>query len=122
DKVREVVAVELDRLLGAPYLPAYVISELAYHPERIQQLLAALTGTRPTDLGSAVVAKIRTQIRREVRAGRLRPVAAEQFLVNLLSLCIFPFAARPMLDALLGLDGERFPGFIRERKRELPEF
>jgi hypothetical protein len=68
------------------------------------------------------VKAIETQIRAEVRARRMRPIAAEQFLVNLLSLCIFPFAAQPMLAALLGLDGERFTRFIRERKRELPEF
>lgn len=122
DKVRKVIEVELERLSRAPYLPAYVISELAYHPERIHQLLAALTGERPDALGQTVLARIQTQIRAEVRAGRIRQIAAEQFLVNLLSLCIFPFAAQPMFAAILGLDGERFTRFIRDRKRELPEF
>ena len=121
EKVRRVVEVELDRLSRTPYLPAYVISELAYHPERIHQLVAALTGERPGVLGRTVLKKIQTQIRAEVRAGRLRPIRAEQFLVNLLSLCIFPFAAQPML-AVLGLDGDRFTRFIRDRKRDLPEF
>jgi len=122
DKVRRVISVELDRLSRTPYLPAYVISELAYHPERIRQLLAALTGETPGALGHAVLTTIRGQIRNEVRAGRMRPIRAEQFLVNLLSLCIFPFAAQPMLAVLLGLDGERFTRFIHDRKRELPEF
>ena len=121
-KVRQVIAVELDRLLRTPYLPAYVISELAYHPERIHQLLVAVTGARPDALGQTVLTRMQAQIRAEVRAGRIRPIAAEQFLVNLLSLCIFPFAAQPMFAALIGLDGERFTRFIRDRKRELPEF
>jgi len=122
DKIRQVIAVELDRLSRTPYLPAYIISELAYHPERIHQLLAALTGERPGALGQTVLTTIQAQIRADVRNGRMRPVRAEQFLVNLLSLCIFPFAAQPMLAALLGLDGERFSRFIHDRKRELPEF
>jgi len=122
EKARKVIAVELERLSRTPYLPAYVISELAYHPDRFQQLLAALTGGRPGAVGQAVLSKIQGQIRAEVRAGRMRPISAEQFLVNLLSLCIFPFAAQPMLAALLGLDGERFSRFIHDRKRELPEF
>jgi len=122
EKVRKVIAVELDRLSRTPYLPAYVISELAYHPERIHQLLAALMHSRPGALGQTVLTRIQAQIRAEVRAGRMRPIRAEQFLVNLLSLCIFPFAAQPMLAALLGLDGERFSRFIHDRKRELPEF
>jgi AcrR family transcriptional regulator len=121
-KVRKVIEVELDRLSRTPYLPAYVISELAYHPERIHQLISALTGTRPDALGGTVVATVGSQIRAEVKAGRMRSIATEQFLVNLLSMCIFPFAAQPMLAALLGLDGERFTRFIRDRKRELPEF
>jgi TetR/AcrR family transcriptional regulator len=122
DKVRKVIDVELERLSRTPYLPAYVISELAYHPERIHQLLAALTGERPDALGQTVLGRIQTQIRAEVRAGRMRQIAAEQFLVNLLSLCIFPFAAQPMFAAIFGLDGERFTRFIRDRRRELPEF
>lgn len=122
EKVRKVIEVELDRLSRTPYLPAYVISELAYHPERIHQLLEALTGSRPGALGQTVLTSIQAQIRAEARAGRMRPIAAEQFLVNLLSLCIFPFAAQPMFAAMLGLDGERFTRFIRDRKRELPEF
>jgi TetR/AcrR family transcriptional regulator len=121
-KVRRVISVELDRLSQTPYLPAYVISELAYHPERIHQLMAALTGSAPGALGQTVLATIQAQIRAEARAGRMRPIRAEQFLVNLLSLCIFPFAAQPMLAALLGLDGASFTRFIRDRKRELPEF
>jgi TetR/AcrR family transcriptional regulator len=122
EKIREVIRVELDRLSRTPYLPAYVISELAYHPERIHQLLAALTGEKPDAVGQAVLTKIQNQLRTEARAGRMRPMRAEQFLVNLLSLCIFPFAAQPMLAALLGLDGERFSRFIHDRRRELPEF
>jgi TetR/AcrR family transcriptional regulator len=122
EKVRKVIEIELDRLSRAPYLPAYVISELAYHPERIRQLLETLTGVRPDALGHTLLTTINGQIRAEVRAGRIRPIAAEQFLVNLLSMCIFPFAAQPMFGALLGLEGERFTRFIRERRRELPQF
>lgn len=121
-KVRDVVTCELDQLSRTPYLPAYVISELAHHPERIEQLLALVTGSQPESLGQRVRRRIEAQIRAEVKAGRMRPIAAEQFLVNLLSMCIFPFAAQPMFAALLGLDGEHFTRFIRERKRVLPDF
>jgi hypothetical protein len=99
-----------------------VISELAHHPERIRQLLAMLTGSTPGSFGRRIVTTIDAQIRAEVKAGRMRPIAADQFLVNLLSMCIFPFAAQPMLAALLGLEGETFARFIRDRKRVLPEF
>jgi AcrR family transcriptional regulator len=122
DKVRAVVEVELDRLTRAPYVPAYIISELAHHPERVHQLLAALTGEHAQAFGQSLLAALGAQLRAEARAQRIRPIAPEQFLVNLLSLCIFPFAARPMFAGLMGLDQAKFDRFIRERRRELPEF
>ena len=122
DKVRAIVEIELDRLLRTPYLPAYIISELAHHPERIAQLISAITGSQPEALGRKLLRIVDKQIDEEVRAGRMRPISPEQFMVNLLSLCIFPFAARPMIGALMGLDDKAFARFIRERREMLPEF
>ena len=122
EKVRTVVEIELDRLSRAPYLPAYIISELAHHPERITQFISAMTGSQPEALGRKLLRIVGGQIDQEVRAGRMGPTAPEQFFVNLLSLCIFPFAARPMISALMGLDDKAFARFIRERRDKLPEF
>ena len=122
DKVRAIVEIEIDRLSRTPYLPAYIISELAHHPERISQLISALTGSQPEALGRKLLRIVDEQITAEVRAGRMRPISPEQFMVNLLSLCIFPFAARPMITALMGLDDKAFARFIRERRETLPDF
>jgi len=121
-KVRAFVEVELDRLSSTPYLPAYIISELAHHPERIPQLLTAVTGLQPVSFGERLRGVLKAQIDGEVRAGRMVPIAPEQFMVNLLSLCIFPFAARRMWTGLLGLDDPAFTRFIATRRRELPDF
>jgi hypothetical protein len=52
----------------------------------------------------------------------MQSIDAEQFIVNLLALCIFPFAAKPMLMALLGLDEQGFTAFIDRRRQELAPF
>jgi AcrR family transcriptional regulator len=122
EKVIAIVELELDRLSRTPYLPAYIISELAHHPERITQLIPALTGSRPDALGRRLLRIVGGQIEAEVRAKRMAPIAPEQFLVNLLSLCIFPFAARPMIAAMMGFDDKAFSRFIRERRETLPDF
>ena len=122
EKVKAIVEIELDRLSRTPYLPAYIISELTHHPERITQLVGALTGSQPAALGRNLLRVVGAQIDAEVRARRMRPIPAEQFLVNLLSLCIFPFAARPMIMAMMGLDERAFARFVRERRHSLPDF
>lgn len=122
EKVRRVIDLELDHLTRAPYLPGYIISELTHHPERVRQLIATVTGMTPEDLRPRVVATLRTQIDAAVRSGRMRPIAPEQFIVNLMSLCIFPFAARPMLAVLLGMVQHDFERFIADRRVDLPLF
>jgi TetR/AcrR family transcriptional regulator len=121
-KVERVIEIELDVLLRHPYLPGYIISELTHQPGRARELIAALTGVSIDDLAPRVVDTLGRQIRARVRDGRMRPTAPDQFILNLLSLCIFPFAARPMVQAVLGLDDDDFARLIARRKRDLPMF
>ena len=121
-KVQRVVAIELDVLLQHPYLPGYIIAELTHNPARVKQLVAALTGVSIDELAPRVLDALSGQIRAAVREGRMRPMTPDQFILNLLSLCIFPFAARPMVQAVLGLDDAAFARLIARRKRELPIF
>src|SRR5262245_27807523 len=122
EKIAKVVDIEINHLSRTSELPGYIISELHHHPERARQLIAALTGATPEDVRPRVLLKLRQQIDAAVRTGKLRPIAPEQFLVNLLSLCVFPFAARPMLMVLLGLNRQQFDRFIEERRDQLADF
>jgi AcrR family transcriptional regulator len=122
EKIAKVVDIEIDHLSRTSELPGYIISELHHHPERARQLITALTGASPEDVRPRVLLKLGQQIDTAVRTGRLRPIAPEQFLVNLLSLCVFPFAARPILMVLLGLDLQQFDRFIEERRHHLADF
>lgn len=112
-KVCDVVAFELDFLGKHPYLPGYVASELHYHPELAPHVL----GEQGVPLE-----KLRTQLEEAAAAGAIRPVTAEQFVANLMALLLFPFIARPALEHMLGLEGERFSAFIEERKAMLAGF
>lgn len=122
DKVRRIIDLELTALSRAPYLPGYIISEVTHQPERAAQLIAAVTGLTPQELGPRVLGTLRKQIDARVRAGTMRAIAPESFIVNLMALCIFPFAVRPMVQAMLGLDDRRFGQFITRRRDDLPAF
>ena len=121
-KAARIVELEIDHLARAPYLPGYIISEVTHHPERARQLIAAVTGHTPEEVGPHVLAMLKKQIEARVRRGAMRPIAPEQFIVNLMALCIFPFAARPMIQAMLGMDQRDFDHFIARRRRDLTAF
>jgi AcrR family transcriptional regulator len=121
-KIARVVELELDHLSRVPYLPGYIISELSHHPERVRELIGAMTGLSPDAIRPRIFATLGRQLEAAVKEGRIRPIAPDQFIVNLMSLCIFPFAARPMISALLGLDDGGFARFIARRRDELTTF
>ena len=122
EKIERLIALYHENLGRNPFLPGYVLSELHHHPERIHALLSKVGGADPRLVLAPVFKRLGDQIDDQVRLGHLHPIAPEQFVVNLISLCIFPFAARPMLSALFGMDDAVFARFISQRKAELPAF
>jgi AcrR family transcriptional regulator len=122
EKVHRFVVHELDTLAASPFVPSYLISEINQHPERVRQLVKAATGLEIDGVASRVRDRLQHQIDAGVAEGTMRPIAAEQFFVNLISLCIFPFAARPLLVTALGMSDADFHAFIARRKTELPAF
>jgi len=121
-KVPHIIGAYLDQLSRTPYAPGYVLGELSQHPERGKQLVDALSRMRGGASPRAVLETLQRQIDVRIAAGTIRPISAQQFLTNLISLCIFPFAAKPLLCAVMELDDPGFVAFIEERKRVLPEF
>src|SRR5581483_10560696 len=55
EKVARVIEIELDHLSRAPYLPGYIIGEVTHHPERVLQLIAAITGRTADDIRARVL-------------------------------------------------------------------
>lgn len=122
EKVEGAIHHYLDTLSDSPYLPGYVLGELHHHPERIRRLIAGATGAPADGFARAALARLGAQIEERVRAGTMRPVDPLQLAVSIVSGCLFPFAARPMLGVAFGLDEEGFRRFIETRRRELPGF
>ncbi len=123
DKIRQIIGVYLDQFAKTPYAPGYLICEMNQHPERAEQLLQALGGLSGNSTPAVpFLAKLGQQIQARVAAGTMKPIAPRQFMANLVSLCVFPFAARPMLCAVFRMDDAAFTEFIEERKASLPEF
>lgn len=122
EKVRRVVEIEFEILSHTPNLPAYVLSEINHQPGRAAQLARAIVGPDVDALIPGMFATLTGQIEEQVAAGTMRPIGADQFVVNLVALCLFPFAAKPLLNFLLETSGGGFDEFISRRKEELPTF
>ncbi len=122
EKIERLVTIYIDTLSQNLFVPGYLLSEAHHDPDRIEKLLSGAIGSTPRNIAPLLLKNLERQIDEEVREGKMRPIKAQQFIINLISLCVFPFAARPMLRIVFGMDDAAFLRFVQERKKELPDF
>jgi len=102
--VPKVIHSIIDTMIAKPQIPIFVLQELSSNPERMPQALKDM-GVDP-DL---VIKKVEDQAH------------FMQLIMNLISLCIFPFAARPLLTGLwFKGDDDAFVAAMHLRKEILP--
>ena len=122
EKVRLVAAAQIDMLLNNRYLPGYLLAELNHYPERAEQLLNTMSGTTPANLRARLFGTLGTQLENAARDGLIRPTGPREFVLNLVSMVVYPFAARPLVMAIMGLDDATFTAMMEARKTEIPAF
>lgn len=104
----------IDTFAENPFLPGFILNELSRDPQKIISLVSK-AGLDPQLLIH--------QINREAESGNIQPVNPYHLVVNILSMCIFPFVASPMLLSIIfDRDDVAFSEFIRQRKTEVPQF
>jgi hypothetical protein len=110
---REKIAVYIDAIVDQgptyPYLENFIISETARSTKRVD-MLCSPGKTRTADL-------IRDDLAAEIKKGRLRPISAEHFMVNLSSMCNYPLLAKSILKSIHGMTDQAYRKFLQDRKQ-----
>ena len=71
--------------------------------------------------GGKYVLHVRTALL-EVKKGAIKKITADQLFINIQSLCIFPFLAKPMIKGLMQFDDKAYMAMIERRKKEVAQF
>jgi AcrR family transcriptional regulator len=112
DYVPFMVETIIDTMLANPQIPIFVLQELSSNPERMPQIIKEM-GIDP--------AKTIERMGAEGQVPALAGMDPRQVILNLISLCIFPFAAKPVvLDILFQGNHEDYVEAMKERKVLLP--
>jgi len=98
-----------------PGLPNFVLNEMSRNPEVILKKLKKV----PVD---KILAGFQKQINAEVKKGTIKKITADQLFINIQSLCIFPFLAKPMIKGLMQFDDKAYMAMIDRRKKEVAQF
>ena len=113
-KIEMFVAEYIDQMRQTPYLPIFVLNEVNRQPETF---IKRMMGNRRPPLK-----KFFSSVEAEVKKGVIQPINPAQLLLNIISLCIFPFVARPMFQILANIDKTVFDKILEQRKKEVPKF
>lgn len=104
----------LDFLIRNQHLPIFILKEVNRDPEFMISTFKSL-GINPV--------MILKMFENEMDAGRMRRMDPKDLIVNILSMCIFPVAAKPLLKvALFENDKNAYNSFLEKRKTSIKEF
>jgi TetR/AcrR family transcriptional regulator len=115
EKIERFVNEYIDEMQENPYLPWFVINEINRDPDRFMQNVLG-NDNRPKP------AKFLEQIEKEIKKGTIKRISPLHLLMNLLSMTIFPFVAKPMITRNLRLSESQFKQVMEQRKKEIPKF
>jgi hypothetical protein len=101
----------IDTMLENPQIPIFILQELSSNPERMPQIIKEM-GIDP--------AKVMEKMGKSI-AGPKMNFDPRQVILSMISLCIFPFAAKPVaLDILYSGDEEAYISAMKDRKILIP--
>jgi TetR/AcrR family transcriptional regulator len=114
EKIKKIIDVYIDMLIVNPYIPIFILNEINRNPEKILQMIK-LSGVKPENFVML--------IHEAVKKKKIKPISPEQLIVNMLSLCIFPFAGRPIIQGMIFNNNKKaYDKFLMERKKEITKF
>jgi AcrR family transcriptional regulator len=113
DYVPVLIETVIDAMIKNPQIPIFVLQELSSNPDRMPQIIKEM-GVDP-DVAIKKMAE-------EGKVAETMGMDPRQVILNLLSLCIFPFAARPVVTEILYRgDDEDYLSAMEDRKKLIPQ-
>ena len=117
DKISLLIEHEISMFIAHPDLARFIIGEVATRPERLIEQGKKL-GINPR----AFLESFEKQVNQEVKSGKIKTIEGRQLLMNIMSLCIYPFVAQPIIRTMMQLDRSSFNNMMEVRKKDVYQF
>lgn len=117
EKIERMVDHEITTLSKHPHMARFVITEIAHEPNLLVEHGTKL-GLNPR----VMIAAFEKLVVKEVSEGIIKPIEGRQLLINIMSLCIYPFVASPIIQTMMSLNESEFIQLTEQRKKQVSEF
>jgi AcrR family transcriptional regulator len=96
-----------------PKLPLFILNEIHVNPDRVLNFL---------NIGTFLDTKVlQDQLNKETEVSKLNRIDVKHFVVNILSMTIFPFIGKPIMQKTLKIKEDDWEKFLEERKSVVPQ-
>jgi TetR/AcrR family transcriptional regulator len=115
-KIRAFVDAYITMAMENPFLPLFVLNSLhAGLDNEVTSRFRDMVGQMPFQ-------QIRESIRQAIWNGEIRAVDPQQLILNTISLCLFPFVARPVFEMVTHAEPSTYDAMLKKRKTEVADF
>ncbi|MBM4157422.1 MAG: TetR/AcrR family transcriptional regulator [Ignavibacteria bacterium] len=114
ESIKNFVENYIDIMIENIYLPPFILNEINQNPEKLSEFFKPLLESLPVQLIKKIL--------KETSENKIKPIDPRDFIINIISLCIFPAIAKPIVKELFNMDDEKFIEFLKNRKKSIPEF
>lgn len=114
EKISIFIDTYIEMFINNPHLPSFILHEINRNPDKI------VNWFKGSKINPVQFTETFTD---EINKGTIKPVNPLHLIINMISLCVFPFAAKPILKGFLFKNNEKmYIQFINERKKEVKAF
>ena len=114
EKLELISARYIDRIKTNPDIPNFLLNELRKRPKEFFEEVNS--GQRLQDF------EIFNQLVERIGEDRVKEIDPYQIMMNLMSLTLFPFVGKPMLQMVTSIDDAEFERMMEERKKLIPQW
>jgi AcrR family transcriptional regulator len=115
DKLEVLVEKYIDFVSENPKTPLLILSEINRNPERIKSLLSQTENF-------SKIQQLVFQLVMDMQIGKIRTFNPLHLMLNIISLCLFPFIAQPMFQAITNTSDTDFKVILSQRKEAVKSF
>jgi len=111
EKIKVFVERYIDFLKVNPQVALFIVAESQNNPEMVDKMMA----------GEKNLERLENQLQELAKEGMIRKIHMAHFMMNLVSLTVFPFLAKPLMVHKIGINPDEYNNLLEERKRMVPE-
>ena len=113
--IRKFVQAYISLMQAQPSLPLFLFHEINKDADRVFKLI--FNNEQPT-----MLLQLKQKLDIAQKGNQIKPIRFEQFVMNMMSMCIFPFLAKPMMQRVMNFSEQDFDEMMEHRKQQVADF